>query len=255
MHALSKAAAPPFAKESYVSAEPVRMRRLGTAAALATALLISGCAAGQHASTAQEKPSIDGTNATLGTIALRGLVIEPPAGATPFYGPGTDAAVKLVIVNSGTKTDTLTNITSPTVGDWGAFGTTAAAAAVVAADNPAPPSSAAASSASSPAGASSGAPSSASSPAATSAQPPSVPTGQKSVPIVAGGRVSWGVPETDAVLLLLHATKRIYPGTTVPVTFTFANAGSITVAVPVGLSSNPQPSFLPAPTSSAGIGG
>jgi hypothetical protein len=75
------------------------------------------------------------------------------------------------------------------------------------------------------------------------------------VPIVAGGRVSWGVPETDGVLLLLHATTRIYPGTTVPLTFTFTNAGSITVAVPVGLSANPQPSFLPAPTSSAGFGG
>lgn len=247
-------------------AEPVSVRRLGPAVALAAALLISGCAAGQQAQTADEKSTIDGTNATLGSIALRGLAIEPPDGTTPFYGTGTDAAVKLVLVNSGNKTDTLTNITSPAIGDWGAFGTTAAAAAVVSADNPAPASSASASgsasasstgSARSSAGSSSaaGSSSSARSSSASSSSAASVPTGQHSVPIAAGARVSYGVPESDAVLLLLHATKRIYPGTTVPITFTFADAGSITVAVPVGLMPNPPQSFLPAPSSSAGIGG
>jgi hypothetical protein len=131
---------------------------------------------------------------------------------------------------------------------------------VAEADNPAPPSSAPASGASSAgsssaAGASSASGSAPASPSSSASVPPSVPTGQQSVSIVAGGRVSYGVPETDAVLLLLHAKTRIYPGTTIQLTFIFTNAGRITVTVPVGLSANPAQSFLPAPTSSAGFGG
>jgi hypothetical protein len=70
------------------------------------------------------------------------------------------------------------------------------------------------------------------------------------VTIGPGQRVSWGVPEAEGALLLLGLKRQLYPGTTVSITFTFAEAGSVTVAVPVQLSSNPTSSVLPVPSQS-----
>jgi hypothetical protein len=217
-----------------VRAEPVPARRIGIGIVVAAALLTSACAAGQKAATSVEKPTLDGTNADVGSLHLRGLVIEAPAGQTPYYRVGTDPVLRLVIVNSGEQSDRLVAISSPAVSDWGAFATSAAASAVKAA----------AASPSSSSSSSSGAPS-------TSTQ---LPTPTRSIPIAAGGRVSWGVPESKGALLLLHATKSLYPGTAVPITFTFANAGSVTTQVPVALSLSPHSSVIPASTSSGAAG-
>jgi copper(I)-binding protein len=48
----------------------------------------------------------------------------------------------------------------------------------------------------------------------------------------------------------MHVTKRLYPGAAVSLTFTFANAGSVTVMVPVGLSSSPGTAVVSPPSSS-----
>src|SRR4051812_20716692 len=48
---------------------------LGIGLAVAAALLTSACAAGQQAATANAKTTLDGVNADLGTIHIRGLVI------------------------------------------------------------------------------------------------------------------------------------------------------------------------------------
>jgi copper(I)-binding protein len=47
----------------------------------------------------------------------------------------------------------------------------------------------------------------------------------------------------------MHLKQRIYPGSTMVLTFTFANAGSITVRVPVAASATPHTSVIPAPSS------
>jgi hypothetical protein len=247
-----------------VNAEPVTVRRLGLALAVAAALLTSACAAGQQAGTANELPTLNGTNASVGAIDLRGLVIESPSGTTPYYPIGSDAAIKLVLVNTGTKADQLTSITSTSFSDWGAYATTADADAVVSADaaKHAPKSSAAASSpaaSSSSAPASSGSPtgrgsrpatSAASSPAASRTSSP-LPVPSKSITIAPGSRTAWGTPESTGALLVLHTTKLIYPGTTISLTFTFAHAGSLTVVVPIALSSSPHSSVIPEPTTSS----
>jgi hypothetical protein len=240
------------------------MRRLGLAVAIAAALITSACAAGQDAQTAVEHPAIDGTEADVGSMNLRGLVIEPPRGSTPYYATGADAPVKLVVVNSGSSTDKLTSITSSAISDWGAFASAADASAVASSSpatagssTPAGSSSASGSSSSasgssssaaggSSAGASTSASASSSTPAAT---PSALPTPQKSISIAAGSRVSWGTPDAKGVLLLLHVTKRLYPGAAVSLTFTFANAGSVTVMVPVGLSSSPGTAVVSPPSS------
>jgi periplasmic copper chaperone A len=211
-----------------VNAEPVPMRRLGIGVAVAVALLTSGCAAGQVAATSNQKAVEAGTQADAGTVAIRGLLIQPPNGRTPSYNVGAAVPVTAVIVNNGTKADQLTGITSSAFSSWGAFKSIGEGDAVAAAAEQ------------------------------TSATPnpggPSLPTPSTSVSIAPGSRVSWGVPDATGELLLMHLKQRLFPGTTVVLTFTFANAGSVTVRVPVGLSSEPGTAVIPAPTSSEGAG-
>ena len=232
-----------------MSAQRVLVTRIGVGLAVAAALLTSACAAGQHAQTANEKPTINGTNASVGSIDLRAIVIEPPSGTTPYYPSGSDMALKIVIVNNATQPDELTSITSTAVSDWGAFTTTADADAVVAAN------AAAQAPTSAPPSAASTAPQSTSAPspsAGTSSTPVAqLPTPQRTVPIAANGRVGYGTPEATGALLLIGANRDIYPATSISLTFRFANAGSVTVLVPVGASLVMPASVIPAPPSSS----
>lgn len=187
--------------------------RLG-AAVLATALT-AGCAAGQQAQTANQKPSLDGTNATVGSIGLRGLAIQPPTG--PAYDSGAAAALTVVIVNSGSKADKLTSVTSSAFGGWGTYSSSAAKAAQTAGATASP--------------------------------------GGQSVSLRPGARVSYGVPDSSNVLLLLKSTGKLYPGTSVPMTFTFASAGTVTVTVPVKLSASGGGTLtVPAPSGAGSEG-
>ena len=210
-----------------MSAQRVTARRIGIALAVAAALLSSACAAGQHAQTADEKPSLDGTNASVGAIDLRGIAIEAPSGSTVYYPAGADMQLKIVIVNNAEQDDQLTSITSPAIRGWGAYETTADADAVLNAH--------AASSA----------------PASGTTTDAPLPSAQKSVPIVGNGRVGYSTPEAKGALLLFGATKSIYSATSIPLTFTFANAGQVTVQVPVALSSAPPSSVVPEPSTSS----
>lgn len=69
-----------------------------------------------------------------------------------------------------------------------------------------------------------------------------LPTGTRSVALPRRQRVSFGTPDATGALLLLPITQILRPGTTVPITFTFSGAGSITFAVPVQLGTSiPEP--------------
>jgi copper(I)-binding protein len=242
-----------------VNAEPVTLRRRGIGLAVAVALLTAGCAAGQQAQTAYQKAVEEGTEAMVGAMALRGVLINAPSGSSPYYPAGGDATMRLVIVNDGAKADQLTGITSASFTSWGAFSSTADAATVAnGANSPSlslPPSSAAAASttpaasSSAAAGSSSAAGASSAATSASATPTPQTPAPSTSVAIASGARVSWGVPDAKGALLLMHLKQRVYPGSTIVLTFTFANAGSITVRVPVAVSASPQSSTIPAPTS------
>ena len=55
-----------------------------------------------------------------------------------------------------------------------------------------------------------------------------------------------GAPDATGGLLLLTFKKPAYPGTTIPVTFTFADTGSKTIAVPIALTAGANQSVVPA---------
>jgi copper(I)-binding protein len=189
-------------------------RRAGLAGVAAAGLVTAGCTAGQHAQTAEERETLDGTTVQVGsTITLGGLGLATPTDDTSWPS-GSSVPIRVVVVNSGQKDDRLTSITSSSATGWGQYGSPAAASAATG-------------------GASA---------AGTSAASP--------VTIPAHGRVAFGVGETSAqhVLLLTGTKSTIFPGTTVTLTFTFAVAGSKTIPVPVQLTKSAPTSIVPGPS-------
>ena len=88
-------------------------RAAGLAAAVAAALLLSGCAAGQHAQTTNAYETLDGVGGRVGdTITLGGAAIERPTDDIS-WAKDSNVPLKIVIVNSGRSDDQLTTITSP----------------------------------------------------------------------------------------------------------------------------------------------
>jgi hypothetical protein len=58
--------------------------------------------------------------------------------------------------------------------------------------------------------------------------------------------VGTGVSPETLVLTNLKGSTNLYPGSEVPLTFTFANAGKVTVSVPIQLSAQPNDVSVPA---------
>ncbi len=224
--------------ESGQKSQPAVGRRAGLGAVLAAVLLTSACAAGQLAQTANEKPTLDGTQTDVGHMHLRGLAVEAPV-AHPYYPQGADARIALVVVNGGQRSDQLTGISSPAFTSWSAYPSAAQADAVESADDPlAAPTASASSSSSSSASASA-------TPATSTA---AAPTGSKTVTVPPGSRVGFGTPEAKGGLLIMKFKRATYPGSAIRITFTFAHAGSKTINVPVRLTAGANQSTIPGPS-------
>jgi copper(I)-binding protein len=198
-------------------------RRVGSAvvvvgAVLTTALSTAGCATGQHAATAEETPAIDAAIGTVGSIALRGVAILAPDTGATSYPQGSNAAMTLVIVNTSTRPDTLSSISSPAATSWVLLdgNTTLLPVAPSSATSTGPP--------------------------VVGAVPPQVVT------IPPGRSVSFALPSSTQSLFLTGLKQQLYTASSVPVTFTFQSAGAITVTVPVQLTPTPGSSTLPAPS-------
>lgn len=84
------------------------------AVALAAALTLSGCAAGQISQTADEVAAIDGANATVGVVGVRNALFATPAG--PLWKAGADVPLMFWVTNDGPAIDTLTQISTPAAG-------------------------------------------------------------------------------------------------------------------------------------------
>ncbi|WP_156755110.1 copper chaperone PCu(A)C [Actinokineospora pegani] len=198
-----------------------RLRLAPAAVGLAAALALVGCSAGQITQTDSQLPAVNGTQATQGDIALRDVKFAYPESGS--YAQGADAPMILSIVNAGSTADTLTSVTSPVAGEVtvtgsgevpGGFrvavGTPGAEVGSAASETSAPSSSATA-----------GAPSS------TATPPPNTPA---------------AVNRLGSMQIELKAVNtELFPGKTFPVTFVFAQAGPITVEVPIAAPSDPRP--------------
>jgi len=211
-------------KETSLNAAPGSARRLGIGVAVVVAALaLAGCAAGQHAPTANEVPVVDGVSADAGPIALRAVTVAAPTqGSYPADG---DATLQLVIVNDGHDPDKLVGVRTAQANEVRLFANAADADAAGAA---APSSSASAEPSSS---------------AASSPSAPSAPSSLESLDLPAGRAVSIGYSPDLAVIQLHGLTSPLFPAESFPITFQFAGAGSVTFTVAVHLA--PGPSTTP----------
>jgi copper(I)-binding protein len=180
------------------------IRRVGAgfAVAVTSTVLLTGCAAGQHAATVQQIPAVDGVTANSGTLGVRVAGIAAPTGS--YYLAGKNAPLQLILVNDGRTDDELVSVTSD------------AAKAVLL----------------SPSGArvseSSAGPS-------ASATPASLPSSEP-ITVAAGRTVQVGYTAADASIILTGLTKDLYPSQTIPITFSFASGAQITTNISVKLS-------------------
>lgn len=104
---------------SRTAQHPIRTRRrLATVApvvaGLGLALLLSGCGAGQITQTDTQVAAVNGASGNAGPIAVRGAELAYPAGsAQGVFQPGSNAELIVTIVNTGVTDDTLTGVSTP----------------------------------------------------------------------------------------------------------------------------------------------
>lgn len=231
--------------------EPARLRRIVIGVvALAAALTTAACTQGKLAQTAREVPAIDGVNGAVGSIDLRYVAIAAPTSG-PSYPAGSGAQLSLVLVNTSTADDNLISISSPAAASVTLYGSGADASSALSA-TPSDTTGASVSSSSeapsSPAGSSPAGSGAATSPAASSSAP-GVSAAPLPLAIPAGSRVSIGITGTDKSFVVTGLFKPLFPGTQIPITFVFQNAGSVTLVVPVQLTTgNPSRLVIPSLT-------
>jgi copper(I)-binding protein len=232
-----------------VIAAPAIKRRIGIGlVAVCATLLTSACAAGQRAATANVVAAIDATTGTVGDLQLRDVAIKPPPGG-PSYAAGDAAELQLVIVNTGRTTDTLRSVSSPAAAGYQVFATAAeASTAASPSSTPTPSESTSASGSTSASSSASGTPTDSASASSSSSATPSPSV---SLQIPAGQALTLSVTDTQPVLLI-KLTKALFPGTTVQVTFTFADAGSVTLTVPIQITEGATAGLTVSPPSETG---
>jgi copper(I)-binding protein len=217
-------------------------------------LALAGCGAGQIAQTAQQNPTIDGSNTQVGDLAIRNLALEYPVGGA--YEQGDDARLRMVVVNQGLGSDTLLSVSSPVAAGVritdGAAAATGSGTPEPSASDPASPSDTATPSdpattsdtASPSDGATpAGTDSASATPSATPSPTPSPAPANARIAIPPSGYVSFRGDGPDVELTGL--TTKLYPAQNLQVTLTFANAGSVTLTIAVA---TPEVEVSPAPT-------
>jgi copper(I)-binding protein len=193
-----------------------RTRRVGLAVILTGVALVStACATGQDAATATNRPAIDATIAHVGAMKLEDISIQAPnvsgrATGTSYYAAGDTVPMTLILVNDGHTTETLTGVSGPF-----------ASSAVVATDD--------------------------------LSDPTAVKAGAASIQIGPGASVALGLSNLgvgtgyspNTLVLRGLTSKSLYAGAVVPLTFTFATAGKVSVRVPVQITPTPNDASIP----------
>jgi copper(I)-binding protein len=215
------------------------LRKLVPAVALGVSALLGivGCSAGQVAQTAEMEPAVNGNTGQVGTIALRNVQVAYPENGEA-YKAGEDAPLLLSIVNTGGEDDELVGVTSP-AGEVELIGNASIPAGtalhVVLPEGGESSSSSATTTTTETSGSSETSGSEApgtgtSEPAGSSSTSVTSTDSQDIAPVV--GTMS---------LVITGLTADLPYGKNVPVTFEFANAGKVTIQLPIAAPATPRP--------------
>ncbi|MFB9906158.1 hypothetical protein [Allokutzneria oryzae] len=215
-----------------------RLRMVPAAVGLGVALVVAGCSAGQHTQTDQQVAAVNGAFGQTkdGAIALREAELAFPA--EKFYTAGSDAPLKVTIVNQGTKADKLLNVSSPAASSVRISGSTDLPAGFALNGKVLERESAPSTSASGAPTSSSGAATSTGSPTTTTTPPGG---GTTTTPAATSARPTGAAAVGTVELVVSGLSREIRPGQTIPVTFTFQNSGQVTLQVPIANDSEPRP--------------
>ena len=183
------------------------MNRALRAATMGVLLLspvaLSACSAGQVTQTATQERDKTGAQAQVGNISLRQAELLHPRGGS--YERGDDADLQVAIINGGTEPDTLVRVGGDGFGSAEIQGPATGT------------------------GTSSAASSSAATSTASGSSVIEIPTGAS---IFVGG--------SDYSITLKNLAEPLTTGQYLEVTFTFKNAGDVTLPVTVATSSNSE---------------
>jgi copper(I)-binding protein len=163
---------------------------------LLSPVVLSACSAGQVTQTATQQRDKTGAQAQVGDISLRQAELLPPRGGS--YAAGDDADLQVAIINGGTEADTLVRVAGDGFGSAEIQGPTT------------------------------GTGTSASTSASAS---PSTESRSSVIEIPAGTSVFVG--GSDYNVTLKNLRESLTTGQYLEVTFTFRNAGEVTVPVTV----------------------
>jgi copper(I)-binding protein len=203
--------------------------------AVAGAMLLVGCGAGQDAQTAGNEPAVPGVSANLGGIAVRNVQIGYPDRETRIYPRGGKAPLEVRIFNSSTETDALVGVNSEvaeqvTLAGSGGEGSAVcpqASVSLPAAQPTLPPTR------QRPGISPSGTAAPTPEPSATLSPAGSDGNAEFAVELAPGDcALLTGEPYQ---LELSGLREELAPGEVVPVTFSFREAGEVTLQVPFGL--------------------
>ena len=221
---------------------------------VAGGLALSACASGQIAQTAQMSPTVDGQMAQVGSLAIRNVALDYPAGGV--YERGSDARLRMVVVNGGVAPDSLVSVSSPVATDVTI--SAGGSAEVTGSGTPEPTGSASesASPTATPSDTASGtatpsaSPGGSASPSPTASPTPSPTPENAQIQIPPNSYVSFR--EDGPRIMLTGLTRQLRPGQNLVVTLTFQRAGSVTMTIAVG---TPETQLPPPPTVSVEPGG
>lgn len=224
-----------------------RLRLLPAVLGIGAAILVAGCSAGQITQTDTQVPAVNGSMGTVKQIAVRDMQLAYPTGKR-FYSRGDSASVIVTIANSGETSDKLTAVSSPQFSSGGqivgdatipahhaitAKATTVSPLTTTATSTTSTSATATSTTGTSTTGTSTtGTSTTGTSTSGASTSTSAVPTSTASVPPLQIGTV-------QITLVGLNLDK-LQAGQTVQVTLTFANAGDLTLTVPIAADPAPR---------------
>jgi copper(I)-binding protein len=199
------------------------VKRVAAAVAgLVTVFVVAGCGAGQDTQTDSIQPAVNGALGQIGPIMIRDAQFAP--GERGVIASGSDAELRLTIINTGNADDELTEVSSPVVdeetdveitGDRSLVGRRAiqvgGGGGAVVQSSPTTPTST-------------------SGPGSSTTRPTTSVAGPKAVAEIGKARI-----------VLKRLNTALNPGKTYPVTFVFRNAGSVTINLPIANPTGPRP--------------
>jgi len=223
---------------------------------------LSACSAGQVNQTALQVRDKVGTTVSVGDLVLRQVALEYPKGGR--YAAGDDAVLNMAIVNEGAHADTLVSISGPDFEGVAVTGSGSEATVPLGPTAALPqPTGATGSGAAGSSGAASGSTAAGGSSAAggsqSSALPSEAPSGDTNIPIPSDTAVFLG--KNAPHVSLVGLTRPVTAAQSLAITFTFRDAGAVTVNAIVDNPDKvlPTPStynFAPAgEAGTAGVGG